>query len=59
MSGKSEQELAILIAGKVENSLKKSLGTTEEGLNKIANVAVKAATIIGTAFAAKNRRIHW
>lgn len=52
MSGKSEQELAILIAGKVENSLKKSLGTTEEGLNKIANVAVKAATIIGTAFAA-------
>ena len=52
MSGKSEQELAILIAGKVENSLKKSLGTTEEGLNKIANVAVKAAGIIGTAFAA-------
>ena len=42
-SSSKEQELAIRIAGKVENSFKQSLGVTEDGLNKIASVAKKAA----------------
>ena len=42
-SSSKEQELAIKIAGKVENSFKQSLGVTEDGLNKIASVAKKAA----------------
>lgn len=40
-SSSKEQELAIKIAGKVENSFKQSLGVTEDGLNKIASVAKK------------------
>ena len=44
-SSSKEQELAIKIAGKVENSFKQSLGVTEDGLNKIASVAKKAAAV--------------
>ena len=51
-SGSKEQELAIKIAGKVENSFKQSLGVTEDGLNKIASVAKKAAAVAAAAFAA-------
>lgn len=51
-SSSKEQELAIKIAGKVENSFKQSLGVTEDGLNKIASVAKKAAAVAATAFAA-------
>lgn len=47
-----EQELAIKIAGKVENSFKQSLGVTEDGLNKIASTAKKAAAVAAAAFAA-------
>lgn len=47
-----EQELAIKIAGKVENSFKQSLGVTEDGLNKIASAAKKAAAVAAAAFAA-------
>lgn len=52
MAGSSEQELAIRIAGKVENSLKKSLGMTEDGINHLAGMAKKAAVMITGAFAA-------
>ena len=51
MAGSSEQELAIRIAGKVENSLKQSLGMTEDGLNRLAGTAKKATAIAATAFA--------
>lgn len=51
-SSSKEQELAIKIAGKVENSFKKSLGVTEDGLNKIASTAKKAAAMAASAFAA-------
>lgn len=51
-SSSKEQELAIKIAGKVENSFKQSLGITEDGLNKIASVAKKAAAVAASAFAA-------
>lgn len=50
-SSSKEQELAIKIAGKVENSFKQSLGVTEDGLNRIASTAKKAAAIAGAAFA--------
>ncbi len=50
-SSSKEQELAIKIAGKVENSFKQSLGVTEDGLNKIASTAKKAAAIAAAAFA--------
>lgn len=50
-SSSKEQELAIKIAGKVENSFKQSLGATEDGLNKIASTAKKAAAIAAAAFA--------
>jgi TP901 family phage tail tape measure protein len=49
-SSSKEQELAIKIAGKVENSFKQSLGVTEDGLNKIASVAKKAAAVAAAAF---------
>lgn len=52
MAGSSEQELAIRIAGKVENSLKQSLGMTEDGINHLAGMAKKAAVMITGAFAA-------
>lgn len=52
MAGSSEQELAIRIAGKVENSLKKSFGMTEDGINHLAGMAKKAAVMITGAFAA-------
>ena len=52
MAGSSEQELAIRIAGKVENSLKQSLGMTEEGISHLAGMAKKAAVMITGAFAA-------
>ena len=55
-SSSKEQELAIKIAGKVENSFKQSLGVTEDGLNKIASVAKKAAAVAAAAFAARLRR---
>ena len=48
-SSSKEQELAIKIAGKVENSFKQSLGVTEDGLNKIASVAKKAAAVAAAA----------
>lgn len=51
-SSSKEQELAIKIAGKVENSFKQSLGVTEDRLNKIASVAKKAAAVAAAAFAA-------
>lgn len=51
-SSSKEQELAIKIAGKVENSFKQSLGVTEDGLNKIASTAKKAAAVAAAAFAA-------
>lgn len=47
-----EQELAIKIAGKVENSFKQSLGMTEDGLNRLAGAAKKAAAMAASAFAA-------
>lgn len=50
-SSSKEQELAIKIAGKVENSFKQSLGVTEDGLNKIASTAKKVAAIAAAAFA--------
>ena len=49
-SSSKEQELAIKIAGKVENSFKQSLGVTEDGLNKIASVAKKATAVAVPAF---------
>lgn len=52
MAGNSEQELAIRIAGSVENSLKQSLGMTENGINQLVGTAKKAATMITAAFAA-------
>lgn len=52
MAGSSEQELAIRIAGKVENSLKQSLGMTEDGISHLAGIAKKAAVMITGAFAA-------
>ena len=52
MANSSEHELAIRIAGKVENSLKQSFGFTENGLDKLASTAKKAAAIAATAFAA-------
>lgn len=52
MAGSSEQELAIRIAGRVENSLKQSLGMTEDGINRLVGVAKKAAVMITGAFAA-------
>ena len=52
MAGSSEQELAIRIAGKVENSLKQSLGMTEDGISHLAGMAKKAAVMITGAFAA-------
>ena len=52
MAGSSEQELAIRIAGKVENSLKQSLGMTEDGISHLAGMAKKAAVMIIGAFAA-------
>lgn len=47
-----EQELAIKIAGKVENSFKQSIGMGEDGLNRLANAAKKAAAVAASAFAA-------
>ena len=52
MVGSNEQELAIRIAGRVENSLRQSLGMTEDGINRLAGVAKKAAVMITGAFAA-------
>ena len=52
MAGNSEQELAIRIAGKVENSLKQSFGMTEDGISHLAGMAKKAAVMITGAFAA-------
>lgn len=52
MANSSEHELAIRIAGRVENSLKQSFGFTENGLDKLASTAKKAAAIAATAFAA-------
>jgi len=52
LAGSSEQELAIRIAGKVENSLKQSLGMTEDGISHLAGMAKKAAVMITGAFAA-------
>ena len=52
MAGNNEQELAIRIAGKVENSLKQSLGMTEDGISHLAGMAKKAAVMITGAFAA-------
>ena len=51
-SSSKEQELAIKIAGKVENSFKQSLGMTEDGLNRLASAAKKAAAVAASAFAA-------
>lgn len=51
-SSSKEQELAIKIAGKVENSFKQSLGMTEDGLNRLASTAKKAAAMAASAFAA-------
>ena len=52
MAGSSEQELAIRIAGKVENSLKQSLGMTEDGINHLVGIAKGAALAISAGFAA-------
>jgi len=52
LAGNSEQELAIRIAGKVENSLKQSFGMTEDGISHLAGMAKKAAVMITGAFAA-------
>ena len=52
MAGNNEQELAIRIAGKVENSLKQSFGMTEDGISHLAGMAKKAAVMITGAFAA-------
>lgn len=51
-SSSKEQELAIKIAGKVENSFKQSIGMGEDGLNRLANAAKKAAAVAASAFAA-------
>ena len=51
-SNSKEQELAIKIAGKVENSFKQSIGMGEDGLNRLANAAKKAAAVAASAFAA-------
>ncbi|CAI3224197.1 Phage-like protein [Clostridium neonatale] len=48
----SEYELAIRIAGMVEKSLGNSIKETQNQLGSIGNIAQKAATMIGTAFAA-------
>ncbi|CAG9714334.1 Phage-like protein [Clostridium neonatale] len=48
----SEYELAIRIAGMVEKSLGNSIKETQNQLGSIENIAQKAATMIGTAFAA-------
>ncbi len=47
-----EQELAIKIAGKVENSFKNSITEGQNGLEKLASVAKKAAAVAAAAFAA-------
>lgn len=47
-----EQELAIKIAGKVENSFKTSIAEGQNGLEKLASVAKKAAAVASAAFAA-------
>ena len=52
MAGNNEQELAIRIAGKVENSLKQSLGMTEDGINHLVGIAKGAALAIAGGFAA-------
>ena len=52
MAGNNEQELAIRIAGKVENSLKQSLGMTEDGINHLVGIAKGAALAISAGFAA-------
>lgn len=51
-SSSKEQELAIKIAGKVENSFKQSIGMSEDGLNRLASAAKKAAAVAASAFAA-------
>ncbi len=51
-SSSREQELAIRIAGRVENSFKQSMGMTEDGLNRLASAAKKAAAVAASAFAA-------
>lgn len=51
-SSSREQELAIKIAGKVENSFKQSIGMSEDGLNRLASAAKKAAAVAASAFAA-------
>lgn len=51
-SSSKEQELAIKIAGKVENSFKQALGQSESGLEKLASAAKKAAAVAAAAFAA-------
>ena len=48
----SEYELAIRIAGMVEKSLGNSIKETQNQLGSIGNIAQKAVTMIGTAFAA-------
>jgi hypothetical protein len=58
-SSSKEQELAIKIAGKVENSFKQSLGVTEDGLNKIASVAKKAAAVAAAALPAPQGGGWW
>ncbi|MBO1870073.1 phage tail tape measure protein [Lachnoanaerobaculum sp. Marseille-Q4761] len=52
MAGNNKQELAIRIAGKVENSLKQSLGMTEDGINHLVGIAKGAALAIAGGFAA-------
>lgn len=47
-----EQELAIKIAGKIENSFKNSIADGQKGLEKLASVAQKAAAVASAAFAA-------
>lgn len=51
-SSSREQELAIRIAGRVENSFKQSIGMSEDGLNRLADTAKKAAAVAASAFAA-------
>lgn len=51
MANSNEHELAIRIAGRVENSLKQSFGFTEDGLNRLVGAAKKAATLAATTFA--------
>lgn len=51
-SSSKEQELAIKIAGKVENSFKQAMNESESGLEKLASAAKKAAAVAAAAFAA-------